>query len=416
METVFKKHGHRILLMILGTILYFFANIQRVAVPGSIFNPLQQELKVSAPYITAFGAAFMYVYALNQLLVGVAVNRYGGKRVIAAGSCFFCAGALIFPLSHTLELLYFSRILTGFGASVFYLSLVQEIREHCDPKNFTVALSVMILSGYAGGILANAPFIICSAYLGWRSLLLVTGIMSLTVFLLFLLIGRRVKDPPVKKEVRLAVSPFHEVLRKTNNRNIFLFSGINFGVYYVIQTVIGKKFLEDFCRMEAENAAWLLSLMGLFSAGAGFSFALISRLTGNRRRIFLRISGITGFLVFSGILAALLTGFRSSLLGIPLCLLSLTASTAAITVPLLHETNDGLHAGTSVSLLNFISYLAVALLGNAVGFLMNLSPPESGIDGIQIYGTASYLAVFSVLFFLSGAALRCAWNIRENPS
>ena len=50
-------------LIVLGMLFYFVANFQRIAVPGAIFDILEQELSVGAPQITAFGALFMYVYA-----------------------------------------------------------------------------------------------------------------------------------------------------------------------------------------------------------------------------------------------------------------------------------------------------------------------------------------------------------------
>ena len=96
-------------LLLCGSILYFFANVQRVAIPGSIFDDLQRSLHLSAVYITNLGAAFMYVYALNQLLIGLLVDRFGGCRVIAWGALLFCVGSAMFPFADTLFLLYFSR-------------------------------------------------------------------------------------------------------------------------------------------------------------------------------------------------------------------------------------------------------------------------------------------------------------------
>ncbi len=88
-----------LLLILCGTGLYFFANIQRVAVPGAIFDLLQSDLHLSAPGVTALGSVFMYVYALNQLLIGLFVSRYGGRRVILPGGFLCCLGSLCFPLS-----------------------------------------------------------------------------------------------------------------------------------------------------------------------------------------------------------------------------------------------------------------------------------------------------------------------------
>jgi MFS family permease len=55
----------------------------------------------------------MYVYALNQLLIGLLVDRYGGGRVIAVGAVFFCLGSVLVPFSHSLTMLYISRALLG---------------------------------------------------------------------------------------------------------------------------------------------------------------------------------------------------------------------------------------------------------------------------------------------------------------
>ena len=117
-------------LILSGTGLYFFANIQRVAIPGAIFDLLQEDLHLSAPGVTALGSVFMYVYALNQLLIGLFVSRYGGRRVILPGALLFCLGSLLFPLSSG-GWLYVSRALTGFGASSLYLALIDETIRAC---------------------------------------------------------------------------------------------------------------------------------------------------------------------------------------------------------------------------------------------------------------------------------------------
>ena len=70
-----KKKGILYALIFIGSLFYFFANFQRIAIPGAVFDLLQHELNVSAPYITAFGAIFMYIYAFNQLVIGVLVDN-----------------------------------------------------------------------------------------------------------------------------------------------------------------------------------------------------------------------------------------------------------------------------------------------------------------------------------------------------
>lgn len=397
-------------LILSGTALYFFANIQRVAVPGAIFDLLQEDLHLAAPGVTALGSVFMYVYALNQLLIGLFVSRYGGRRVILPGALFFCLGSLFFPLSSG-GWLYVSRALTGFGASSLYLAIIDETIRACR-KNYAIAVSLVITAGYAGGIVANAPFVAVVRAVGWQATLLGVAAVTILFYLLFAAISAQRKLPPVRRDVPFRFSPFLQVLRERNNRMVFLFSGLNFGLYYVIQTVIGKKFLEDFCGFSSPDAAWILSLTGLISAVAGTLLAVLSRLAGNRRAVFCRIAGVVSLSVFGIIVFLLLLDLRSGWIALLFCLLASTGSMSSIAIPLLHETNPRELAGPAVCFMNFSFYLAVACFGNLTGWLLNSFPPET-VGRTLVYSRNSYLAVFAVLALASAAVFFGAMKLRE---
>jgi len=406
-----RRTRFRLLLpVVFGTGLYFFANIQRVAIPGSIFNLLQEDLNLSAPGVTALGSSFMYVYALNQLLIGLLVNRYGGRRVILPGALLFCLGSFWFPCSSG-SWVYVARALTGFGASALYLSLISEtIRSF--RKNYTIAVSLVIMAGYAGGITANAPFVAAVRVVGWQPLLLLVAAGSVLCYLCFAISALSRKLQPVRRDIPLHFSGFGRVLGDAHNRSLFLFSGINFGLYYVIQTVIGKKFLEDFCGFGSESAAWILSLTGALSAVSGVGMAFLSRISGNRRRIFCRVSGSVCLFVFVSILLLVACDVKSGGIALLFCLLATTASMSSITIPLLHETNPRDLAGPAVCFMNFSFYLAVAVFGNAAGVLLNVCKPEER-GGVLVYPPGSWIAVFSALALCSSVVFLCSLRMRE---
>ena len=135
--TLHQKHRYRLFLIICATIFYFLANIQRVAIPGAVFNVLQGDFMATASKITMLGAIFSYIYALTQLIVGLLVDKIGGFRVIALGCVVFTIGSIIFPHSNSLFGLYLSRALIGFGAATFYLSTVREVKKYSQDKNFS---------------------------------------------------------------------------------------------------------------------------------------------------------------------------------------------------------------------------------------------------------------------------------------
>ena len=273
-------------------------------------------------------------------------------------------------------------------------------------------VSLVITAGYAGGIVANAPFVALVRMTGWQRALLGVAGLTILCYLLFAAVSSLRKLPPVHRGAPFRLSPFLQVLGRGNNRMVFLFSGLNFGLYYVIQTVIGKKFLEDFCRFSSPDAAWILSLTGLISAVAGTLLAVLSRLAGNRRAVFCRIAGAVSVSVFGLITLLLLCDLHSGWIALLFCLLASTGSMSSIAIPLLHETNPRELAGPAVCFMNFSFYLAVAFFGNLSGWLLNTFPPET-VGNTLVYPRNSYLAVFAVLALASVAVLLGALNVRE---
>ena len=114
-DTIRKYHVH-IMLIILGTLFYFLGHFQRAAIPAPIFDILQSELNVSATKITTFSAIFMYCYALGTLLCGVLVDKFGGIKVIVAGSILFTLGCL-FKFANCFFLLDIDTSLTNLFTS-----------------------------------------------------------------------------------------------------------------------------------------------------------------------------------------------------------------------------------------------------------------------------------------------------------
>ena len=103
-------------------------------------------------------------------------------------------------------MLYFSRALTGLGASALYLSLIQEtIRIF--RNSYSLLISLVIMIGYAGGITANAPFALCVDRFGLTPVLYTAGGISVFFYLLYLLTASTLKPPPVRTHSVLQISP-----------------------------------------------------------------------------------------------------------------------------------------------------------------------------------------------------------------
>ena len=395
-----------------GTVLYFLANIQRAAIPGAVFDRLQHLYGCQALGTAGLGAAFMYAYAAMQPMTGLLLDRFGSGRVLLGGGFLFVAGELCFARAGSLTGAYCAQIMAGLGAGSLYLSLVREnIRIFRSYYNMTLA--VIILIGYSGGFTANAPLLLLVRRFGLTGTL--TAIAA-AAGIFWLLGSMLILSGILKKEQKQhSFSPreFLPVFHSSHNWKLYCFSAGNFALFYVLQTVIGKKFLQDFCHMPEINAGWLFSATGATAALSGLFLASASRFFGDRRRIFCRIAGVSGFSVFFLMFLLICCNIRSgTLYSVLLLWLSATASLSTVVIPLLRETNPECLVSRSICMLNFSFYLAVACFGNLAGLLFKLFLPEE-CGGISVYGQNAWMTIFGIFLLIAGGVLYFSFQMKE---
>ena len=410
-----QKHHFRFILITIGTILYFLANIQRVAIPGAIFDNIQGSFLISASKVTLLGSIFCYVYAFCQLIVGLMVDKFGGFRVIALGSIVFSIGAILFPLSDNINILYLSRALVGFGASTFYLSSIREVKKFAKDKNFSLAISYILFIGYSGGVIANAPFVAVVNKLGWQDTLFYIGTFTALITAIYLILLFIFKPVHIEKKTNLSFKPFFEVLSNRKNITLYIFGSINYGLYYVLQSIIGKKFLQDFCNFGVNKSALILSIMAIISAFAGTITAYISRCIGNKRAPIFKIVGILSFLSVLSAFSLLFFNIQSKIIALIFCIPSFIGSISPLLILTLHCLNRYEVSATAVSLQNFGFFMTVGILGMVSGVLMNtFEPLHSG--GNLIYSNKSYLLVFGLFLILSIIQVIFVFKIKDEKT
>ena len=395
-----RKYYTHILLIILGLTLYFMSNFQRVAIPGAIFDVLQLDLNLKASQVTALGAIFMYSYAISLLFCGVLADRYGAIKVILVGSILFSVGSLIFPNISNIYILYLSRVILGAGAAAFYLCLVQEAKKCFPDKYFGISVSLMLITGYMGGVCANAPFVALVNKFPWQNILNILAFVTFIVAILFCLARNFLHQIPVNEHAKFSIEPFKEVLSKHFNHNLFVFAGLNYGLYYVIQTIIGAKFLKDFVNISADTASLVLSLMIAIAGLSGFSLAALSSFFNNRRVVFMRIINIMTSSIFLIISTCLLFNIKTKLIAVLFLMIAISGGMSPILVPIIHATNRYEVRGTALSVMNCCFFLSVGILGSITGFILDFFKPLQSAKSL-VYSTNSYALVFIIFLLVS---------------
>ena len=75
-------------------LIYSLSYFQRTAIPGTLFNELQQDLGMTATQIAMLGASYLWIYSLMQIFAGILDDIYSGVRVAFVGGAVFAVGAL----------------------------------------------------------------------------------------------------------------------------------------------------------------------------------------------------------------------------------------------------------------------------------------------------------------------------------
>ncbi len=377
--------------------IYFFSYFLRSAIPGTIFDELQTEFSLTASAVAGLGAIFLGIYACTQLVAGMTADRFGGRSVLLWGGLIMTVGAIWFPCAKSVHALYAARALTGFGASFMFLSIVQEIPILFGHRLFPTVLGIVLFLGYLGNLTGTLPFALLVRTAGWRWALL--GIGSLIA----LCLGASwcmMRRLPCQTGPRppLSLAPLWKVIVSRGNRPMIVFSLTNFPVYFVMQTVIGKKFLQDVAGLRPESAASFTLIMAAVCAVLTFLGGFWLRLSRQRRKPVLH--AFICSLLLGTVMLTLGVACRAPAFVFLIAFVLLAASVASspVSSTIMKEANPPECVGQAVAVINAASYVGVSLLSWLSGVTLDRFATESRLtpDG-RVYPPTAYLALFTLL-------------------
>ena len=408
-----EKEWRKLLLFCAMCLIYFFSYFQRIAVPGTCFDELQADFRASAAAVTALGSIFLYVYGFAQFFVGMAADRFGGRRTMLVGAAILSGASIVFPFSHSLPTLYLARAILAAGASMIFISLAKEIDTLFNPRHFAVWLGIALLLGYSGGIAGTYPFERAIVHFGWRNAMLWAGILCLFALIAAAFIFRRFPSG----ERQGAVSKIYylgKVLRNPLSYPPTVAGAINFAIYLLFQCALAKKMLTDCCAISSSRAAAVTFAMMIACTVAASLSGFVSRLIGNRRKPII-LAGVLLTLSMTVMLTFAMRGAPDyRLIGAGLVMLGIAASPSPIVLTATKEVNPAQAAATSMGMANFAAYVAVAIIINIAGVVMDCFKEQAVATAHSImYPVISYRLILAGCAVLSAISAVAACFIHE---
>ena len=387
--------------------VYFFSYFQRTAVPGTIFNELQAELGLTAASVALMGSMFTWIYGGMQIVVGYLADRYGGTRAFLFGGVILLAGSVWFPLAASAGALFAARAVTGFGASFMYLSIIKELERFFGNRSFTFWMGTLIAVGYGGGITATLPFEQAAAALGWRHALLAVAAMTGVTLGASALVLRRLEPAPSTAH-QVQPAALGDIFRQRRCWPLLANNMIAFPLLFVVQTVLGKKFLQDFAGLSSPGAATFILIMATVSTASVMLGGYLPRRFGRRRKPWL-LGGAFAVLASAGcLLAGVLLDAPGGIFLLAYILLALSSLAAPSNNSTMKELNRPELVASSISVINGLGYIGSGIIGQIGGWILSrhqeaaavtpsgvVYPPEAYI---ALCGFLAALAVLNVFF------------------
>jgi MFS family permease len=374
---------------------FFFRNVNAI-----ISKDLAAEFTLTPADLGFLTSMYLLAFAAFQLPLGVLLDRYGPRRVVAALLCSAAAGALVFALARDVGTLSFGRALIGLGVSAGLMGAIKAFSLWFPLSRLATVNGLYLAMGGLGSLAATAPAEAVVEALGWRGMFFILSAMSLVAAALVFFVVPEKPLPGQGQTLRRQIAGFGRIFSTLAFWRIGLPLVIGQAVYIALQGLWLGPWLYDVAGQPRHAVAnYLLATALGYIAGSVFFGVASDRLAqaGVSRMTVYKV-GLSVSVAMLGLIAA---GVQTGL-GALLALYSFTGISAALAYALLTPVFPPEMTGRVNTATNVLLFAVSFGMQWAIGAALKLYPI---VD--DRYSPAGYTAAFAALALLQLAAI--AW-------
>lgn len=155
-------------LFLIFTAGYFLSYFLRSA--NAVLAPqLQRDVGLGPAELGLMTSLFFGAYAVAQIPVGFALDRWGPRGVGTSLLGLGVVGAVLFSLGNDLFTLALARVLLGVGTGSTLLAGLKAFALWWPPGRFATVAGAFISGGSLGALVAAEPLALLSDAVGWRA-------------------------------------------------------------------------------------------------------------------------------------------------------------------------------------------------------------------------------------------------------
>jgi MFS family permease len=367
----------------------------------------QERFHASAAELSLFAVLQLAVYAAMQIPVGVVLDRFGTRRLVALGALVMAAGQLLLGISHTVGLAIVARVLVGMGDAMTFISVLRLVGFWFAPRQAPVITQLTGIIGQLGQVAAAYPLVTLLHHVGWTRSFVGAAALGAVVTVAVL---ATLRDAPHGVSGS-STSPIRIDRVRANLRAAWVEPGTRIGLWthFVTQfsgTVFallwGYPFLVRGEHVAPATAGALLSLMVFIAMGVG---PLLGALAGRwpRRRSALTLTIVGSSAVVWTVVLAWPGTAPTALLVVLAVVLASNGPGAMLGFDYARTSNPAERLGSASGIVNVGGFVASLLTILVVGVVLDLTTT----GGPASYTLGAFRAALSVqyAFWLFGLVM-----------
>ncbi|PQV54841.1 nitrate/nitrite transporter [Paraburkholderia sp. BL21I4N1] len=370
---------------------------------------LVESLQLSAAQLGLLSSAYFVSFGLAQLPVGLALDRYGPRRVQLVLLGVAALGSLLFAAGNGFGALFIARILTGLGLSACFMGSIKALSYWVDTPKLPSIHGYLLAVGGLGAMSATLPVELALQYLNWRALFVVLAGVTLVPALVIYFVTPH--EPLVDRITRWpSLRSLLEVYRdRAFRRTISLLLPAH-AVAFGLQGLWMGQWLQDVGGLSERHAATLLFIgMGAIVVGS-LSIGNITEWAGRRFGMKpLDVAGIgVGLFITVQVLAVLNI---VPLIPVITVAFTLIGTIAGLEYTIVAQSVPPALTGRAATCLNLLIFFGAFVVQSGFGFIVSVWQP----DAARHYPVVAFQTAFAAAVALQLPGF-VAWLLRRRRS
>ena len=385
---------------------YFFSYFFRVV--NAVISPdLVRDVGVDANRLGLLTSAYFLAFAAAQLPLGVALDRFGPRRVNAILLVVAACGALVFGMSESLGGLAAGRALIGLGVSGCLMASLKAFSLWFPMNRFATVNGWLLAIGGLGAMSASAPVALLLELTDWRRLFdgLAAATFAAAMIILFVVPDRA--DGHARTGLRELLGGFATIFGDPVFWRIAVISMSVQAVFLASQGLWAAPWLRDVAGYDRATVANVLFAMAA-STTAGFASSgiLTDRLA--RRGIAPLAIYKCGAIASTALTATFALGLTAT--AVPAwCLFAFVGPVSTLSYTILTRRYDRALTGRANTAVNLLAFLGAFGAQWGIGAILSFWALEEG----GRYPVAAYATAFGVCVAVQALALVPLLSLRD---